>query len=285
MSPNKDSNISPRPVVHMYHDSKAAERVESQSTSRNSCVSHDSQHENVAWYSSKKLHDVDANFEINANQSVMSHFVRERVPLGYLEQPQVSQASANVSELSVNIQSNARRTIYGQSNQKSVEPVTCEQNFAEQQGVSHESGYRNSNVHGWVINKESEQREPHDSLSSHERSRRSQYEREHREPPDSLSSHDRSRKLQYESEHREPRDSHSSHDRSRKSQYESEQREPRDSLSSHGRSRKLQYESEHREPHDSHSSHDRSRKSQYESEHREPRDSLSSHDRTRKSTV
>ena len=197
VSPNKDSNVSPRPIVHMYHDSKAVERAESQSTSRNSCVSHDSQHENVAWYSSKKLHDVDANFEINANQSVMSHFVRERVPLGYLEQPQVSQASANVSELSVNEQSNARRTSYGQSNQKSVEPVTCEQNFAEQQGVSHESGYRNSNVHGWVINKESEQREPHDSLSSHERSRRSQYEREHREPPDSLSSTDEELDLPY----------------------------------------------------------------------------------------
>ena len=73
-----------------------------------SYVSHDSQHENVACYSSKKLHDIDSNFEINENQSVMSHINHKNVPLGYLEQTQVSQASADVSELLVNVQANAR---------------------------------------------------------------------------------------------------------------------------------------------------------------------------------
>ena len=63
----------------------------------------------------KKLHDVDVNFKINANQSVMSHIYPENVPLGYLEQTQESQASADVSELSVNVQANARRTSYGHS--------------------------------------------------------------------------------------------------------------------------------------------------------------------------
>ena len=45
----------------------------------------------------------------------MSHINHENVPFGYLEQTQVSQASADVSELSVNVQVNARRTSYGHS--------------------------------------------------------------------------------------------------------------------------------------------------------------------------